>query len=81
MKADAKYHLTQFVHKESLSGRIVYISLLFNDKKMSVFCLVYNFLFEPGARCLVEKTRYPQNLITYLLRKSGLNLGLGFNLP
>ena len=50
MKADAKYHFTQFVHKESLSGRIVYLSLLFNDKKMSVFCLVYNFLFEPGAR-------------------------------
>ena len=46
MKADAKYHLTQFVHKETLSGRIVYLSLLFNDKKMSVFCLVYNFLFE-----------------------------------
>ena len=50
MKADAKYHFTQFVHKESLSGRIVYLSLLFNDKKMSAFCLVYNFLFEPGAR-------------------------------
>ena len=46
MKADAKYHLTQLVHKESLSERIVYLSLLFNDKKMSVFCLVYNFLFE-----------------------------------
>ena len=44
MKADTKYHLTQFVHKESLSGRIVYLSLFILFYLFYFF--VYNFLFE-----------------------------------
>ena len=69
MKADAKYHLTPFVHKESLSGRIVYLSLLFNDKKISVFCLVYNFLFE--TRVLSRENAVSAKFNKVFIKKSG----------